>query len=962
MVVAATNGTASDEAVAKRRKLESLERLPRMAVEKYRSFQAWYQIPFDDKWKQRKWPSERIVKAPRWCSVDLRDGNQALQNPMNHDKKLSLFLHLLKLGYTEIEVGFPSASQTDFDFLRYIIDNGLIPDGVWIQVLTQCRESLIDRTIEGVRGAKNVVLHIYNSTSELQRRVVFKKGREDIKQLAVEGTQLLRKLADEKLQGANVRLEYSPESFTGTELDFALDVCEAVMDVWGATPQNQVILNLPSTVEMATPNVYADQIEWMCAHLTRRDCVCVSVHPHNDRGTGIAAAELALMAGADRVEGCLFGNGERTGNVCLVTLALNMFTQGIDPEVSYTQLDQTIKVSEFCTELRIPERYPWAGSLVYTAFSGSHQDAIKKGLDANKGAHWEVPYLPIDPQDIGRHYEAIIRVNSQSGKGGIAYLLEVEYGITIPKECQAEFAQAPSVKSYRQDRQLRNRRQLKLVGVAAAAITFTAMSVCFSKAVAAVAVPALPQLSDRIFLVTGSTDGIGKFTAEQLALQGCTVLVHGRTAAKIDSTLQELQRMAPQAKLRGYQADLSQMSEVRRLASEVAADFPALHGLLNNAGTFDGDYTGRRQETAEGNEYSLAVNVMAPFLLTSLLLPNVRASGAGRIVCTSSYSMGSGDLLGNLQLKTGWSGHCAYSLSKLCDAMITMEMHDRYGDAPRLCFHTMDPGTVDTKMLRAGWWHGGTSVRTAKTSFRILTEDSFQAESGQCLCRGDSEVRSKEKRARLWDDLEHLTGAKLLGRTWLSGLPAASEREGGVGLADQLREVVQKITDSSSSKISAKQIYDAFVSNYLTAQEPLSLIEYSMSDAKASSGDGDGEGEVHIKAKIRVSGKECEITGQGNGPVSAFLAGLNQAIFEPQGTKVHLSDYQSVARSACRNAEGSEAVCSVRCQAVQTSDGGTQGKPKFGVGLHKNTTTAVLRAVISGVNGLAATGTCKLFA
>jgi len=615
MVVAATNGTASDEAVAKRRKLESLERLPRMAVEKYRSFQAWYQIPFDDKWKQRKWPSERIVKAPRWCSVDLRDGNQALQNPMNHDKKLSLFLHLLKLGYTEIEVGFPSASQTDFDFLRYIIDNGLIPDGVWIQVLTQCRESLIDRTIEGVRGAKNVVLHIYNSTSELQRRVVFKKGREDIKQLAVEGTQLLRKLADEKLQGANVRLEYSPESFTGTELDFALDVCEAVMDVWGATPQNQVILNLPSTVEMATPNVYADQIEWMCAHLTRRDCVCVSVHPHNDRGTGIAAAELALMAGADRVEGCLFGNGERTGNVCLVTLALNMFTQGIDPEVSYTQLDQTIKVSEFCTELRIPERYPWAGSLVYTAFSGSHQDAIKKGLDANKGAHWEVPYLPIDPQDIGRHYEAIIRVNSQSGKGGIAYLLEVEYGITIPKECQAEFAQ-----------------------------------------------------------------------------------------------------------------------------------------------------------------------------------------------------------------------------------------------------------------------------------------------------------------------------------------------------------VVQKITDSSSSEISAKQIYDAFVSNYLTAQEPLSLIEYSMSDAKASSGDGDGEGEVHIKAKIRVSGKECEITGQGNGPVSAFLAGLNQAIFEPRGTKVHLSDYQSVARSACRNAEGSEAVCSVRCQAVQTSDGSTQGKPKFGVGLHKNTTTAVLRAVISGVNGLAATGTCKLFA
>eukprot|EP00933_Yihiella_yeosuensis_P025208 TRINITY_DN19564_c0_g3_i2.p1 TRINITY_DN19564_c0_g3~~TRINITY_DN19564_c0_g3_i2.p1 ORF type:complete len:627 (-),score=102.40 TRINITY_DN19564_c0_g3_i2:340-2085(-) len=580
-----------------------------MAVEKYRAFQNWYQIPFDEKWPARKWPSQRIEKAPRWCTVDLRDGNQALINPMNHEKKLALYLHLLKLGYTEIEVGFPAASQTDFDFIRYIIDNGLIPDGVWIQVLTQCRDSLIERTCEGVRGAKNVVLHIYNSTSELQRRVVFKKDRKDIKQLAIDGVKVLRKYVNEKLTGTNVRLEYSPESFTGTELDFALDVCEDVMKEWGATPENQIILNLPSTVEMATPNIYADQIEWMCAHISRRDCVCISVHPHNDRGTGIAAAELALMAGADRVEGCLFGNGERTGNVCLVTLALNLFTQGIDPEVSYTNLDETIKVAEFCTELAIPERYPWAGSLVYTAFSGSHQDAIKKGLEANKGGEvWEVPYLPIDPQDIGRHYEAIIRVNSQSGKGGIAYLLEVEYGIALPKECQAEFAQ-----------------------------------------------------------------------------------------------------------------------------------------------------------------------------------------------------------------------------------------------------------------------------------------------------------------------------------------------------------VVQRISDNTSKEISPKQIFDAFQSAYVEPQEPLSLVDYDMSTHAVSSTDG----QVEVKATVKVCGQECQIDGKGNGPVSAFVVGLNKTVFEKRAIQVHLSDYHSVARSACKHAEGSEAVCTVRCQ-VLGADGQKKGKSKFGVGLHGNTTTAVLKAVVSAINGLSAQGSLKL--
>mmetsp|Transcript_159265 Transcript_159265/g.510972 ORF Transcript_159265/g.510972 Transcript_159265/m.510972 type:complete len:608 (-) Transcript_159265:113-1936(-) len=600
----------NEELVAKRRKLgpgsETGLRGGKMPIDKYRNFTSWYPIPFDEKWPTRTWPSKKIEKAPRWCSVDLRDGNQALINPMNHEKKLRLFMHLIKIGYKEIEVGFPAASQTDFDFIRHIIDNGLVPDDVYVQVLTQAREPLIKRTIEGVRGAKNVVLHIYNSTSELQRRVVFKAERDDIKKMAVEGTKLLKELAEKELKGVNVRLEYSPESFTGTELDFALEVCEAVCDVWGATPQNQVILNLPSTVEMATPNIYADQIEWMCAHISRRDSVCISLHPHNDRGTGIAAAELALMAGADRVEGCLFGNGERTGNVCLVTLALNLFTQGIDPEVVYNELDETIEIAEFCTELKVPERYPWAGSLVYTAFSGSHQDAIKKGLEALGDKVWEVPYLPIDPHDIGRQYEAIIRVNSQSGKGGIAYLLETEYGIAMPKDCQAEFSQ-----------------------------------------------------------------------------------------------------------------------------------------------------------------------------------------------------------------------------------------------------------------------------------------------------------------------------------------------------------VVQKITDATGKEVSPKEIYDAFNSCFIDLKEPLSLIDYEMS--KGSSGDI----EVSLKAHIRVGTEDIEITGEGNGPVSAFVSGLNKKLFAPHMMHFELSDYSSVARAHCKQLQSSEAVATVRCQAMNC--GKKQGGRRFGIGIHRNTTTAVLQAVMSALNRIGSAGDSKLF-
>ena len=410
--------------------------MPLTRHEKYQPFAA---IQLED----RTWPSQSIDTAPTWCSVDLRDGNQALIEPMDSMRKMRMFKVLVEMGFKEIEVGFPSASDTDFNFLRELIDGGHIPDDVTVQVLTQAREHLIDRTIESLQGAKNAILHLYNSTSTLQRRVVFKADQAGVKQIAIDGAKLVADRLSKLSSDTNLRLQYSPESFTGTELEYALEVCEAVMDVWQPTPDNKTIINLPATVEMASPNIYADQIEWMHRHFTRRDSLILSLHPHNDRGTGIAATELGLMAGADRVEGTLFGNGERTGNVDIVTLGLNMFTQGIDPQLDFSDINKLVETAEFCNQLPVHQRHPYAGQLVHTAFSGSHQDAIRKGIDALAKAnddHWEVPYLPIDPSDIGRSYEAIIRVNSQSGKAGAAYLLEVEHHVRLPRAMEVEFS------------------------------------------------------------------------------------------------------------------------------------------------------------------------------------------------------------------------------------------------------------------------------------------------------------------------------------------------------------------------------------------------------------------------------------------------------------------------------------------------------------------------------------------
>ncbi len=417
-----------------------------MPFGKYQPFHEQVVVDLPD----RTWPARRLTHAPRWCAVDLRDGNQALIDPMNPERKKRMFDLLVSMGYKEIEIGFPSASETDFTFCRELIDGGHIPDDVTIQVLTQCRDHLIERTFDAIRGSKQAIVHFYNSTSSLQRRVVFGMDQDGIIDIATQGARLVRKL-QESIPDTDIYYEYSPESYTGTELDFAARICNAVVDVMEPTPDHRMIVNLPATVEMITPNVYADSIEWMNRHLARRDSVVLSLHPHNDRGTGVAAAELGFLAGADRIEGCLFGNGERTGNVDLVTLGMNLYTQGIDPEIDFSNLDEVRRTVEYCNQITVHERHPYGGDLVFTAFSGSHQDAIKKGLewmekdaaaaqtDIN-GIPWAVPYLPVDPHDLGRSYEAVVRVNSQSGKGGVAYIMKTERGMELPRRLQIEFS------------------------------------------------------------------------------------------------------------------------------------------------------------------------------------------------------------------------------------------------------------------------------------------------------------------------------------------------------------------------------------------------------------------------------------------------------------------------------------------------------------------------------------------
>ncbi|WP_276860886.1 2-isopropylmalate synthase [Bifidobacterium merycicum] len=444
-VAAASNGGNNDPLLPPARFIGAPQKPSKMPYTKYVAYDK--QVPFD--YPERTWPGKRLQRAPRWCSVDLRDGNQALVNPMDSERKLRFWNLLVSMGFKEIEVGFPSASETDFDFIRMLIERELIPDDVTIVVLTQCREHLIRRTYEALKGAKRAIVHFYNSVSVLQREVVFRKNKEEIKKLAIDAAELCKSLESEA-EGIDLYYEYSPESFTGTEPEYAVEVCNAVTSVIKPTPEHPMIINLPATVEMTTPNVFADEVEYVSNNLNDRDAIVLSLHPHNDEGMGVAATELAVLAGADRVEGCLLGNGERTGNVDLVTLGLNFLTQGIDPQIDYSNVPEIRKTVEYCNQIKISERHPYAGNFVFTAFSGSHQDAIKKGLEARQVAAdragadldkfvWLVPYLPIDPKDIGRTYEAIIRVNSQSGKGGMAYLLKTNHNLDLPKRLQVEF-------------------------------------------------------------------------------------------------------------------------------------------------------------------------------------------------------------------------------------------------------------------------------------------------------------------------------------------------------------------------------------------------------------------------------------------------------------------------------------------------------------------------------------------
>ena len=444
-VAAASNGGNNDPLLPPARFIGAPQKPSKMPYNKYVAYDK--QVPFD--YPERTWPGKRLQRAPRWCSVDLRDGNQALVNPMDSERKLRFWNLLVSMGFKEIEVGFPSASETDFDFIRMLIERELIPDDVTIVVLTQCREHLIRRTYEALKGAKRAIVHFYNSVSVLQREVVFRKNKEEIKKLAIDAAELCKSLESEA-EGIDLYYEYSPESFTGTEPEYAVEVCNAVTGVIKPTPEHPMIINLPATVEMTTPNVFADEVEYVSNNLNDRDSIVLSLHPHNDEGMGVAATELAVLAGADRVEGCLLGNGERTGNVDLVTLGLNFLTQGIDPQIDYSNVPEIRKTVEYCNQIKISERHPYAGNFVFTAFSGSHQDAIKKGLEARQVAAnragadldkfvWLVPYLPIDPKDIGRTYEAIIRVNSQSGKGGMAYLLKTNHNLDLPKRLQVEF-------------------------------------------------------------------------------------------------------------------------------------------------------------------------------------------------------------------------------------------------------------------------------------------------------------------------------------------------------------------------------------------------------------------------------------------------------------------------------------------------------------------------------------------
>jgi len=937
---------------------------------KYAAYLDSFQVNLPD----RTWPGKRITTAPIWCSVDLRDGNQALIHPMNIEQKLELFQTLTEIGFKEIEIGFPSAAQVEFDFCRALIEGNLIPEDVWPQVLIQCRSHLIDRTFEALEGARQAIVHIYNSTSELQRRVVFHMNRAEIKAVAVRGAEQVRRLAEKT--ATRINLEYSPESFTGTEIEYALEVCEAVMDVWEPTPQRRIILNLPATVEMATPNVYADQIEWFCRHVKKRDSVLISLHPHNDRGTAVAAAELALMAGADRVEGTLFGNGERTGNVDLVTMALNMFSQGIDPKLNFRDVNAIRRVAERCTKLPVHPRHPYVGDLVFTAFSGSHQDAISKGMrhrQQSQAQRWEVPYLPIDPADVGRSYEKIIQINSQSGKGGVAYILDTGFQRKLPKAMQPEFAAVIQ-------------RHSEETGVD---VSPQMIATLFSKEYLAQDAP-FKYVDFRSWSTMGQADvveallvvevngerrelsgiGNGPIAAAKQALLsgGCPYFEildyreHARGAGSDADAIAYIQ-VELHGGLRRYGAAIDPNTVTASLKALLSALNRALGGRLKPESAFGAArYAAEHCAGAMHDEFGcrLPPQMHAEF---KAAIEHARVDGRGATaaelwdIFTQEYLRAAGPyrLIGFRSAPTAGQ-------AEVEDCWLRLEIDGREQE-----LHGQGNGPVNACVQAL--------LADGRLRFDVVDfhEDSLSVDAPGDPAQGDAiayiqiEVadgpsgRSLKKFGVGIDRKPSLAAVKAL----VSALNRASDRKTyahdefiqlmrddfHVELPEEMHRefqaVMQQLGNNPGARVSAPAVWNAFAAEYLERDQPYGLLSASVGTAS------DGRS-VEVSLRLNVEGSQRDVKGQGDNPLEATLSALSSVGGESKGGEsvggesLRRQPFEVVSFHEHSRGTGADAEAMAFVQLRM------DGVEKFGSGRDRSTSRALVKAMISAVNRLLA--------
>jgi 2-isopropylmalate synthase len=947
---------------------------------KYAPYLDCYQVNLPD----RTWPGKRITTAPIWCSVDLRDGNQALIHPMNIEQKLELFRTLTEIGFKEIEIGFPSAAQVEFDFCRALIDQKLIPEDVWPQVLIQCRSQLIERTFEALQGTKQAIVHIYNSTSELQRRVVFHMNRAEIKAIAVRATELVRKLAEKA--GAQINLEYSPESFTGTELEYALEVCEAVMAVWEPTPQRKIILNLPATVEMATPNVYADQIEWFCRHLKDRPSVLISLHPHNDRGTAVAAAELALMAGGDRVEGTLFGNGERTGNVDLVTLAVNMYVQGIDPKLNFRDINAIRRVTERCTKLPVHPRHPYVGDLVFTAFSGSHQDAISKGLRVRQQSHaerWEVPYLPIDPQDLGRSYEKIIQINSQSGKGGVAYVMDTGFQRRLPKAMHPEFAAVIQ-------------RHSEETG---AEVSPQMIATLFSKEYLAQDAP-FRYVDFRSWSTVGHADVVEallvvEVNGERRELSG---IGNGPIAAAKQALLSggcpyfEILDYREHARGSGSDADaiayiqVETLGGVRRYGAgidpnTVTASLKALLSALNRAlrdrvqsggsGLGPTRYAAEQFVQAMHDEFGcrLPQEMHGEFAgVVQHAQPDGRGATAAELwdVFTQDYLRPAGPyrLLGFRSAPSADKPEAEECWLRLEIEGREHELHGQGNGPVNACVQallTAGPLRFDVVDFHEDSLGSEPAVGWAVPTKTAVDQSPAPAPGAAAKVVGTAHPTG-DGDAIAYIQIELPDGVKKFGvgidrktsvaavKALLSALNRASERktyahdefidvmrsEFKVELPDEMHRefqaVMQQLDVNPGTRVSAAVVWNTFAAQYLEHDRPYELLTASVGSAADAKS-------VEVALRLKADGQEREVRGQGENPLEAARTALADAGCAP----VEIVDFHEHSRGSGADAEAI-AFVQLRMDGVQ----------KFGAGIDRSTSRALVKALVSAVNRLLA--------